>query len=78
VQQEIDYRPHFQRKSLCFATLWQLRTLDMSSEYIYISFQSCQALFFKHTVCVSGNEMKSMPMQFWAIINMWCGIIRHG
>jgi hypothetical protein len=32
-------------KSACPATLWQLKALYMSSEYIYIRFQSCKAIF---------------------------------
>jgi hypothetical protein len=30
---------------VCFATLWKFKTLYMSFEYIYISFQSCKAPF---------------------------------
>jgi hypothetical protein len=37
---------------VCFAILWQFKTLYMSSKYIYISSQSCK-VFFKHSVFIS-------------------------
>jgi hypothetical protein len=43
---EVRLNRKYRMKTLvCFATLWQFKTLYMSSEYIYISFQSCETLF---------------------------------
>jgi hypothetical protein len=38
--------------SVCFATLRQFKALCMSSEYIYISFQYCKALFKHPVLCL--------------------------
>jgi hypothetical protein len=32
--------------TVCFATLWQFKTLHMSPEYIYVSFWNCKAPFW--------------------------------
>jgi NifB/MoaA-like Fe-S oxidoreductase len=45
-------RNYPRQNSVCFVTLRQFRILHMSSVYIYISFQSCIAVYVYVCVCI--------------------------
>jgi hypothetical protein len=49
-----EYSTRFPVRWISSATLWQFKTLYMSSEYIYISFQSCKTFF--ETPCIMDNS----------------------